>query len=406
MAVEKSYARLGFFIVVALVVVLATAVLFIQRLRSRAVIGLVTYTTENVSGLDVSSPVRYRGVSVGRVTDLRVDPRGSTVEIDFEMFLDRLNTIGVSPSRIRQIADLGGVFPRLRAQIVGNPVTGEAYLLLDVPQNPPPPMRSGSRRIGPTCRRCPRCLRRCRIGCRSSWIAPEATLQTLREIVARIPDSLDRSDRFFTNVERIVQESELPALSADSRKFFATTSAQIEQITSEMDGLIGTEGTLSSSLKRRGPRSRRQTFRPRHGRHATRPTRPASRRTISGVPCRPFGIRSNSCANSRGSSRSSPSRWSTVPDHHRRSTDDSCAPIPVLFTRHDLDCLPWGSRLPAAPPHHHTEPHDRATTARAATRRTSEVSRRLPTPSPSGCSIHKRADTSAAVCCTSNRMVS
>jgi methyl-accepting chemotaxis protein len=72
----------------------------------------------------------------------------------------------------------------------------------------------------------------------------EAALQTLREIVSRIPNSLDRSDRFFSNVERIVQESQLPALSADSRKFFTTTSAQVEQVRSEMDGLIGTEGAL------------------------------------------------------------------------------------------------------------------------------------------------------------------
>ena len=72
----------------------------------------------------------------------------------------------------------------------------------------------------------------------------EATLQTLREIVGRIPESLDRSDRFFTNVERTVQESQLPALSADSRKFFTTTSTQVEQIRSEMDGLMGTEGSL------------------------------------------------------------------------------------------------------------------------------------------------------------------
>jgi hypothetical protein len=35
----------------------------------------------------------------------------------------------------------------------------------------------------------------------------EATLQTLREIVLRIPASLDRSDRFFTNVERIRRPS-------------------------------------------------------------------------------------------------------------------------------------------------------------------------------------------------------
>ena len=43
MAVEKSYARLGLFLVVVLVVVLATALLFIQRWRNRDVIGMVTY---------------------------------------------------------------------------------------------------------------------------------------------------------------------------------------------------------------------------------------------------------------------------------------------------------------------------------------------------------------------------
>jgi hypothetical protein len=71
-----------------------------------------------------------------------------------------------------------------------------------------------------------------------------ATLLTLREIVTRMPDSLARSDRFFDNTDRIMRESELPTLSADSRKFFATTSAQIEQIRSDMDGVIGSEGSL------------------------------------------------------------------------------------------------------------------------------------------------------------------
>jgi paraquat-inducible protein B len=244
MAVEKSYARLGLFIVVTLVVVLATAALFIQRWRSHAVVGMVTYTTENVSGLEISSPVRYRGVPVGRVTDLRVDPRGITVEIDFEIFIDRLNTIGMSPSRIRQIADFGGVFPRLRARIVGNPVTGESYLLLDVPQNPPSAIALGFTPNRPYVPSVPSMLATAQDRLPALLDRTETTLQTLGEIVTRIPASLDRSDRFFTNVERIVQDSQLPALSGDSRKFFTTTSAQIEQIRSELDGVIGTEGTL------------------------------------------------------------------------------------------------------------------------------------------------------------------
>ena len=44
MAVEKSYARLGLFLVIAIIVILATGLLFIQRMRRQEVIELVTYT--------------------------------------------------------------------------------------------------------------------------------------------------------------------------------------------------------------------------------------------------------------------------------------------------------------------------------------------------------------------------
>jgi hypothetical protein len=178
------------------------------------------------------------------VTDLRVDTRGNAVEIDFEVFVDRLNTIGMPASRIRQIADFGGVFPRLRARIVGNPVTGEAYLLLDVPQNPPPPIALGFTPNRPYVPSVPSVSATVQDQLPVLLDRAEVTLQSLSEIATRIPASLDRSDRFFTNVERIVQESQLPSLSADSREFFTTTSRQIEQIRSELDGLIGTDGAL------------------------------------------------------------------------------------------------------------------------------------------------------------------
>ena len=244
MAVEKNYARLGFFLVVVLTLILATALLFIQRLRSREVLELVTYTIEDVSGLDVSSPVRYRGVSVGRVTDIRVDPRAEPVEINFEVFLDRLNTVGFSAERIRKIVDLRGTFPKLRAQVIGNLVTGEAYLLLDVPHNPPPPISLGFTPTRPYIPSVPRPLAAMQDRLPAVLERAEATLRILREIVSKIPDSLERSNRFFTNIERIFQESQLPALSADSRQFFATTSRQIEQVTSELDKLVDTGVSL------------------------------------------------------------------------------------------------------------------------------------------------------------------
>jgi paraquat-inducible protein B len=246
MAVDKSYARLGLFVVVALVVLLATAFLFIQRMRSRAVIEMVTYTRDNVSGLDVASPVRYRGVPLGRVTELRVDPRGSIIEIDFEVFLDRLNTVGANVDQIRRTADIEGMFPNLRAQVVANPVTGEAYLLLDAPANPPPPIALGFTPDRAYIPSMPSPFSRVQDRLPELMERAEATLQTLRDIIARVPASLDRSDRFFTSLERVIKESDLPALSADSRKFFTTTSAQIDKVTADLNGLVGTGGTLMS----------------------------------------------------------------------------------------------------------------------------------------------------------------
>lgn len=248
MAVEKSYTRLGFFIVVTLVVVLASAVVFIQRLKKRPAIVMVTYTTDNVFGLDVSSAVRLRGVPVGRVTGIRVNPKGTVVEIDFELYLDRLNTIGLDVKRLQTIADVGVVFPNLRAELMGNPMTGEAYLLLNQSENPllnpPPPMEFAfkpNRAYVPSVtsavtrveERLPALLDRANV-----------TLKNLIEIIARMPDSLERSDRFFANIDRIMSESQLPTLSADTRKFFETTRVQIEQIRSDMDGVIGSEGAL------------------------------------------------------------------------------------------------------------------------------------------------------------------
>ena len=271
MAAETSYARLGFFVVVGLMVILATGLFFIQRMRSREVITLVTYFTEDVSGLDISSPVRYRGVAVGRVSNVRVRPEGHIVAVDFELFADRLTTIGEDVARVGQLEDLP-MAPRLRARVVGNLVTGDGYLLLDVPSDPPPPPALGftPRRgyvpsmpspLATTQKMLPEVLERA-----------EQTLQTLREIVARVPDSLDRSDqffssverllarvpdsldrgdRFFSSVERLLRESQLPELRANLRTFSTSTTAQIAQITSHIsqiashiDRIAGTNGAL------------------------------------------------------------------------------------------------------------------------------------------------------------------
>lgn len=249
MSVERSYARLGLFIAIALVVVLGTAVLFIQQMRTRESVTFVTYTNENVSGLAVSSPVRYLGVPVGRVTEIRVDPGGSIVEIDFEIFAASFTEFGVNVTQLRKRIETGGLSPNLRTELLGNPVTGEAYLLIEKPKVPPP-----APQLGFTPRRAyipsmPSTMTTVQQQLPALFERAEGTLQTLREIIVKLPASLDRSDRFFTNVERIMQESQLPAFSADSRQFFTTTSERIDRMEMDLEGLMDKQAKFTEETQ-------------------------------------------------------------------------------------------------------------------------------------------------------------
>ena len=244
MAVDRSYARLGLFLVVMTAVVVATAVFFVRRAQAHRVIEAVTYTEGNVSGLEISSPVRFRGVQVGQVEELRVEPRGSLIEIDFEVFLDRLTVIGANVQRI-QLAAATGALESLRAQVVSNPVTGAAYLLLDAPS----PTASApialtfkpSRTYVPAT---PTLMAKVEDRLPLLLDRTAATLKTLGDVIARAPDSLERADRFFAHLEQVIDKSDLPGLSRDSRAFFTTTSAQIEQMASNLDKSLGPGGTL------------------------------------------------------------------------------------------------------------------------------------------------------------------
>jgi len=244
MAAEKNYVRLGLFVLIGLVVMIATGLFFLERARSREVIKMVTYTTENVTGLDVSSPVKYRGVPVGRVDDIRVNPDGTTIEIDFEVFTDRLTSIGAKEATLRGLAT-AAVLPRLRARIVGNPVTGEAYVLLDIPKEPTPPMALNFTPTRPYVPAMPSPMAAVQDRIPAILESAQTTLQTLTEIIAKVPDSLQRSDRFFTSIERVFREAQLPELSAELRSFSRTSTRDIGQIRADLDDLLGPEGALN-----------------------------------------------------------------------------------------------------------------------------------------------------------------
>ena len=258
MAVDKSYARLGLFLLVTLVVVVGTALFFIYRMQHRAVIEMVTYSDGNVSGLDIGSPVRFRGVHIGSISDLRIEPRGSLVEIDFDVLVDRLTGLGGNVARLKQ-ETASGLGERFRAQVVSNPVTGEAYLLIDMPHAPPPGMALAFKPTRAYVPAMPTMMgTMTTMADRLPALMEQAVrmFEAIEKISDEVPGSIKRTDGFFADIERIIRDANLPAMAADSRKFFSTSnsemeriSANIERITADLDKSLGPDGTLEKFVE-------------------------------------------------------------------------------------------------------------------------------------------------------------
>jgi paraquat-inducible protein B len=140
---RRLYLRVGILVVVGL----ALAVGFVLFLTSGALRGqqtvFETYIRESVAGLDVGAPVRFRGVPVGRVTELGLvsvvygaaarGPDDTTARLVLLRF-------AVDPERYGRTSVETAVAAGLRVRIASAGVTGLAYLEIDFtdPERAPP----------------------------------------------------------------------------------------------------------------------------------------------------------------------------------------------------------------------------------------------------------------------------
>jgi ABC-type transporter Mla subunit MlaD len=153
MKTDRSYVRLGLFILlavgalIALVVVLGTGSLFRKDIVAE------TYFNESVQGLDVGSKVLFRGVLVGSLTrlsftyvkyerDKQPNQRKPYVLVEFVVRPQLLGAADVSRAEIERII-AGEVERGLRVREVPQGVTGLSFLELDYTdpkRNPPLPI--------------------------------------------------------------------------------------------------------------------------------------------------------------------------------------------------------------------------------------------------------------------------
>ena len=131
--------KLGLFVVLGFVLALCTVVFLGARSLHKDSVSYKTYFDESVQGLEIGSPIKFRGVTIGNVSAIDIAPDGRHVGVTSDLTLKDLNELGIANgvgknARIR-------VPDNLRVQLASQGITGVKFLQIDffdVKDNPAP----------------------------------------------------------------------------------------------------------------------------------------------------------------------------------------------------------------------------------------------------------------------------
>jgi paraquat-inducible protein B len=143
MSQKPSYFRIGLFIVVALAILSGGLIAFGAGQMFRPRIYIETYVDGTVQGVDVGSPVKFRGVPIGRVSaiDFTFNEYGAPSQVDrfnyvrILMEIDREMFPGMFKENLTSVIEMN-VAQGLRARIEPQGVTGISYIEINYVNDP------------------------------------------------------------------------------------------------------------------------------------------------------------------------------------------------------------------------------------------------------------------------------
>jgi len=121
--------KLGLFVLVGVLAMIAALFWLGARRFQRTSFPAVSYFDESVQGLDVGSPVKFRGVTVGNVADITIAPDHRHVQVTSDIYVDALVRLGLGERAPKHGEEF--MNPLLRVQLVSAGITGVRFLQTD-----------------------------------------------------------------------------------------------------------------------------------------------------------------------------------------------------------------------------------------------------------------------------------
>jgi ABC-type transporter Mla subunit MlaD len=237
MSTKANYFKIGLFVIAAVATIIAAVV--VLAAWKTGDIKLETYMDESVQGLDIGSPVTYRGVQMGRVDKITfvANEYEATAGSQYGRYVmvvllvngrqmlgdDFQNNTG---DRIKKLVDKG-----LRIRLTTNPLTGISHLEADYPSDPIPALK-------PT-----------------AWVPKEHYIPSDRSILTTFTQSAEKAFKALSKIDiaelaqqlhkettelmhslnEAIQDANIPALSEAALQRLS----QVEEINRQLKALLG-----------------------------------------------------------------------------------------------------------------------------------------------------------------------
>ena len=254
--------KLGAFVVGSVVIGIAAAIVLTAETMRVAAVTYTSYFDEAVTGLEVGSPVRYRGVKIGNVSAIDVAPDQRHVEIVYSLgvkVLGKLRLAGTSHGKETRIL----LPPDLRVQLASTGLTGTKFLQIDffdtggtpppvlpfpVPENYIPATASTMKNLEDAVVRAVGMMPHLAQQLDLALVRTNVILDDLdhRGLPAKASTSLDNANQLLVTLQTKLGQVRVDDLSRDAAATLQDASAALVKMKGVLDHLDGNEGLFAS----------------------------------------------------------------------------------------------------------------------------------------------------------------
>jgi paraquat-inducible protein B len=263
MSTPTNQWKLGLFVVAAILLGLAAVGYFGARTIPQETVTYASYFDEAVTGLEIGSPVKFRGVTIGNVSAIEVAQDRRHVKVSYELTVAVLRHMGIASPKGEKTSL--PVAPNVRAQLGSTGVTGTKYVQIDffdeLAPTEPLPFKVTGNYIPAT----PSSLK----NIESSVVhatdrLPELTQQILvllervNRIAGQIEDQqlpnqagkvLEHADHTLNILDQKLAQLDTQGLSSDTRATLTSLNGMAMRTNLLLDGMSGDKGLLVSAQR-------------------------------------------------------------------------------------------------------------------------------------------------------------